>query len=265
MFKGGANAFATSVFARRVFGAVGTGQEHADGTGPTVPMAILAVAVLLTVSLASIGFGSSPARASVRPHVAAASCSTVAFTTTTGGVNTTIPTSDTCSITSVTGTVAQPQYNISWNHTILGTICPNGVGTGCDVSSINLGFYDFGTSGPFGSFLVGGTGMGCSFAPGDFGGLLYSACLLGGNTYNCVANIVPDGRAAQVRRPDLRLGSDGLRDHRVHHLARQRPAPTGALLLRHGGRQRAGRGGLRRVGVDSVPRGDPDLVRLGLR
>ncbi len=198
MFKGGAHAFATSVFARRVFGAVSTGQAHAVGTRPTVPMALLAVAVLLTVSLASIGFGSSPARASVRPHVAAAaSCSTVAFTTTTGGVNTTIPTSDTCSITSVTGTVAQPQYNISWDHTILGTICPNGVSTGCDVSSINLGFYDFGTSGPFGSFLVGGTGMGCSFSPGDFGGIVYSAYLLGGNTYNCVANIVPDGRAAQ--------------------------------------------------------------------
>ena len=160
------------------------------------PLLVSALAVLLVASLASIGLGSSSAHAVVRPHIAA-TCSTVAFTTTPGGVNTTIPTSDTCSITSVTGTVASPQYNIAWNHTILGTICANGVNTGCDVSSVSLNFYDFGTSGPFGSFLKAGTGMGCTFAPGDFGGLQYSAYLLGGSTYSCVANIVPDGRAAK--------------------------------------------------------------------
>ena len=153
---------------------------------------LLVCSVLLLLGTTEVT-GLPPARAAEMPHVGA-TCTTVAFTTV-GGVNSPITTTDTCSITSVTGTVSQPQYNISWNHTVLGTICPSDVTTGCGVYAVDLGFYDFGTAGPFSSDLIGGTGMGCSFDPGDYGGIQFSAWLLGGNTYNCVANIVPDGRS----------------------------------------------------------------------
>lgn len=173
-------------------------------------LGLVCAAVLVVTTGGAAIVGVSPVASATAP--VNASCTVEAFTTTTSGVSTAVSSSDQCSVTSVSGTGSSPTYNIAWNHSIVGSVCPANVITGCSVYGFNISFEDFTPSGPSPTPVTGVNAMGCSFNPGAFANYDYpfTAWLLAPSyAYRCVANIVPDGRSQKFGVETVDGGANG--------------------------------------------------------